>query len=124
MATADVRAYLQARISAAAERCYYGVAQDSAEYPFVTWNLELVALESGLSLEELEIDVIDHGTNSEPAEDLADQIITLLDHHYALQPAFQAAIYLERRQPIQENDKSIIRRRLTFQMRLHERSST
>lgn len=124
MATADVRAYLQTRISNAAERCYYGVAQDSAEYPFVAWNLELVAMESGLSLEELEVDVIDYGTDSSEVERIADDLTAILDHHYALEPAFQAAIYLERRQPIQENDKSIIRRRLTFQVRLHERSST
>lgn len=124
MATADVRAYLQTRISQAAERCYDGVAQDLAEYPFVTWNLELVALENGLSLEELEIDVMDYGTDSSQVESIADTLTALLNHHYALEPTFQAAIYLERRRPIQENDKSIIRRRLTFQMRLHERSST
>lgn len=124
MATADVRAYLQTRISQAAERCYYGVAQNSPDYPYMTWNLELVAMESGLSLNELEVDVVDHGTDSSEAERIADEVTALLDHHYALEPAFQAAIYLERRQPIQENDKSIIWRRLTFQVRLHERSST
>ena len=124
MATADVRAYLQTKISEAAERCYYGVAPDSAEYPYLVWNLELVAMESGLALQELEADVVDYGTDTSRTESMADALAAGLDHHYALEAAFQAAIYLERRQPIQENDKSIIRRRLTFQVRLHERSST
>lgn len=122
MATAKLREYLQARLGEVSERAYYGDAPASAEFPYLVYNLQEVSYEDSLSLQELEVDAVDYGTDTAPAEAIADSLQTLLDHHYALTEEFQASIYRERRQPIYENDKSVIRRRLTFQVRLYERS--
>ena len=122
MQTTDLRTYLQARLRSVCERSYYGTAPSDAEFPYQVWNLEAVAYEEGFSLQELEVDVVDYGTDTAPAEALADTLQASLDHHQHLADSFQLSIYRERRQPIPENDKSVIRRRLTFQVRLHERS--
>ena len=122
MATAKLREYLQSRLGEVSERAYYGDAPASAEFPYLVYNLQEVSYEDGLSLQELEVDAVDYGTDTAPAAAIADSLQTLLDHHYAITEDFQVAIYRERRQPIYENDKSVIRRRLTFQVRLYERS--
>ena len=124
MATADLRRYLQALLMQEAERAYYGTAPSDAAFLYLVYNLEEVSFEDGLSLQELEVDVVDYGSSTAAAEAMADQLQAKLDHHHVVEDTFQAAIYRERRQPIYEDDKLIVRRRLTFQVRLHERSTT
>ena len=74
------------------------------------------------SLQELEADVMDYGEDTAPAETIADDLQQRLDHFQTLEETFEVSVYRERRQPLQENDKLVIRRRLTFQVRLYERS--
>ena len=92
------------------------------EYPCIVWNLQELTYEDGLSLQELEADVMDYGADTSPAEAIADDLQKRLDHFQTLTDAFEVSVYRERRQPLQENDKLVIRRRLTFQVRLYERS--
>ena len=106
----------------AATDAHYGTAPSSAKFPYLVFNLEEVSYEDNSSLQELEVDVVDYGENTELAETIADQILAALDHHYVLTDDLQAVVYRERRQPLYENDKKVIKRRLTFQVRLHERS--
>lgn len=122
MQTAKLREFLQERMEAISARRYYGSAPASAEFPYLVWNLEEIAYEGAMALLELEIDAVDYGESTAQAESMADLLQKSLHNLHQLTDDFFVAIYRERRQPIYENDKSIIRRRLIFQVRLHERS--
>lgn len=122
MQTANLREFLQARFEPISPRRHYGSAPATAEFPYLVWNIEEVTHEDGMTLLDLEVDAVDYGTETAQAESMADLLQASLHNLHQLTDDFFIAIYRERRQPIYEDDKSIIRRRLTFQVRLHERS--
>lgn len=125
MVTAKFRSLTKTALLTAAPEAtgaHYGDAPSSATFPYLVFNLEEVSHEYDSSLQELEVDVVDYGEDTERAENMADQILTALDHYYVLTDDLQASVYRERRQPLYETDKNVIKRRLTFQVRLHERS--
>lgn len=122
MAMSDLRALFQRKLQEASAHVYFGTAPSSVEYPCIVWNLQELAYEDGLRLQELEADVMDYGEDTAPAESIADDLQQRLDHFQTLEETFEVSVYRERRQPLQENDKLVIRRRLTFQVRLYERS--
>ena len=122
MAMSDLRALFQRKLLEASAHVYFGTAPSSVEYPCIVWNLQELTYEDGLSLQELEADVMDYGEDTSPAEAIADDLQKRLDHFQTLTDAFEVSVYRERRQPLQENDKLVIQRRLTFQVRLYERS--
>lgn len=121
MAMNDVRALFQRKLLESCAHVYFGSAPSSVEHPCIVWNLQELAYEDGLSLQELEADVMDYGENTAPAEAIADDLQHRMDHFQSLEETFEVTVYRERRQPLQENDKLVIRRRLTFQVRLYER---
>ena len=122
MAMSDLRAMFPRKLQEASAHVDFGTAPSSVEYPCIVWNLQELAYEDGLSLQELEADVMDYGEDTAPAETIADDLQQRLDHFQTLEETFEVSVYRERRQPLQENDKLVIRRRLTFQVRLYERS--
>ena len=105
-------------------RCYYLNAPASAEMPRAVFELRELSYDGGMSLQELEINVEDYGDDTTAAERMADMIQLSLDDYKQLAESFLISIYREQRKVIPENDKKIIRRRLTFSVRLHERSFT
>lgn len=122
METNNLRALIRTKLLGRVPAAHYGVAPASAEYPYAVFELKELSYGDGLSLQELEVHVLDYGTDTAPAEDMADGIQADLDHFQALTEDFEISIYKERRQPLYEDDKQIIRRRLTFQVRLYWRS--
>ena len=126
MVTVKLRELMKAALAEAAPAAtgvHSGAAPSSAELLYLVFSLEEVMHEDNLSLQEMEVDVVDYGENTEPAETAADQIAAALDHRYIMTDDLQASVYQERRQPLYETDKNVIKRRLTFQIRLHERSN-
>ena len=122
MAMSDLRALFQRKLLEASAHVYFGTAPASVQYPCIVWSLQELSYEDGFSLQELETEVMDYGEDSAPAETISDDLQQRLDHFQTLTDAFEVSVYRERRQPLQENDKLVIRRRLTFQVRLYERS--
>lgn len=122
MAMSDLRALFQRKLLESSAHVYFGTAPSSVEYPCIVWNLQALSYEDGFSLQELEADVMDYSEDTAPAESIADNLQRRLDHFQTLEDTFEVSVYRERRQPLQENDKLVIKRRLTFQVRLYERS--
>ena len=120
--TEKLRILLRDLLQGVCPRVRYGYAADGTDPPHLVFSLQELSYEEGLSLQELEVNVMDYGTDTGPAEALADQLQRLLDHYQTLTEEFEVSLYREKRQPIYETDKQIIRRRLTFQVRLYERS--
>lgn len=123
METRELRTFFQQQLSTVSSQAFYGSAPPSTEFPYLVYNLSELLYEDGMSLQELEVDAVDYGYNTAPSEDLADSLVEKLHGLKAMTDSFFVAVYRERRQPIYENDKKIIRRRLTFQVRVHERSA-
>lgn len=122
METVKLRTLIRSKLLQRVDEAYYGVAASSAVTPYAVFELRELAVEDGLSLQELEVNVMDYGLDTERAEAISDGIQADLDHFQHLDEDFEVSIYKERRQPLYEDDKQIIRRRLTFQARLYWRS--
>jgi len=89
-------------------------------YPYIVYELSELAYGYGKTLLDLEINAIDYGKNTTAIEDLADTIQDTLNKYYFLNTEIQFAIYKGSKQKIEEEDKQIIRRRLTFEIHLYE----
>ena len=122
MTTNDLRAWTTARLSDITREVYCGTAPGSAKKPYLVYGLEVLSRKPGMTIQELEVEVVDYGRDTARAEAMADAVEAALHDRTDLTEHFFVAIYHERRQPIYENDRLIIRRRLTFQVRVHERS--
>lgn len=120
--TEKLRTLLKALLQSVCPHVWHGTAAAGTDALHLVFNLQELSYDEDLSLQELEINVMDYGTDTGPAETLADQLQRLLDHYQTLTEDFEVSLYREKRQPIYETDKQIIRRRLTFQVRLYERS--
>ena len=120
--TEKLRTLLRELLQSVCPRVWYGYASSDTDELHLVFHLQELNYDEGLSLQELEINVMDYGTDTGPTEALADQLQRLLDHYQTLTEDFEVSLYREKRQPIHETDKQVIRRRLTFQVRLYERS--
>ena len=99
---------------------YYEGNQDPAVYPRLVFDLSEVTYDSGKTLYQLEINIIDYGTSTKIVENLADTVQSTLNKYYFINDEIQFAVYRGLRQKVEEDDKQIIRRRLLFEIQLHE----
>jgi len=120
MKTWTLRVELQRLFETLTPKVYYEENQDPAVYPRLVFELSEVSYDFGKTLYQLEVNVIDHGTSTRAVEDLADTVQTVLNKYYFINTEVQFVIYKSIRQKVEEEDKLIIRRRLLFEIQLHE----
>jgi hypothetical protein len=89
-------------------------------HPYIVYEMQELTYEYGKTLLELEMNVIDYGKNTTTVDSLADTIQYTLNKYYFINTEIQFVIYKDSRKKIEEEDKKIIRRRLTFEIHLHE----
>ena len=99
---------------------YYDQAPDDATNPYLVYELMELNHDEGKTLLELEINALDYGTNTTPIENLCDEIQYLLHRLSYINAFIQFRVYRGLRQKVEEEDKQIIRRRLTFEVHLHQ----
>lgn len=99
---------------------YYDQAPDDATNPYLVYELMEIGHDEGKTLLELEINALDYGTNTTPIENLCDEIQYLLHRLSYINAFIQFRVYRGLRQKVEEEDKQIIRRRLTFEVHLHQ----
>lgn len=119
--TAALRKAITTRLKSACPRVTYGQADSKTARPYIVYSLETVGTMDDMETLELEANVMDYGANTEPCEDIADQVEALFDKWYYLDEVIQFAAYVDRRQPVTEEDRKIIRRRLLIEIHLTER---
>ncbi len=119
--TVALRKALNERLKAACPHVYYGQADKNTARPYVVYTVETVAAEDNMETMELEANVMDYGSDTEPCETIADEVERLFDKWYYLDEEIQFSAYLDRRQPVQEEDRKIIRRRILIEIHLTER---
>ncbi len=120
MRTWTLRTELQRLFKTLTTNVYYEGNQDPAVYPRLVFDLSEVTYDSGKTLYQLEINIIDYGTSTKAIEELTDTVQSTLNKYYFINDEIQFAVYRGLRQKVEEDDKQIIRRRLLFEIQLHE----
>jgi hypothetical protein len=120
MKTWTLRTEIQRLFKTLTTNVYYEGNQDPAVYPRLVFELNEVSYDSGKTLFQLEVNVIDYGTSTRVVEDLADTVQSVLNKYYFINSEIQFRVYRGLRQKVEEDDKQIIRRRLLFEIHLHE----
>lgn len=119
--TAALREAIVARLKTACPRVTYGQADSKTARPYIVYSLETISSVDNMETVELEANVVDYGANTAPCEDIADQVEALFDKWYYLDNAIQFSTYVDRRQPVTEEDRRVIRRRLLIEIHMTER---
>lgn len=100
---------------------YYQQAQTSPPKKYIVYTVDEVSRADGRIVYELEINCMDYGTDTGAAEDLADNIQAAFDKLVRLTDDIAVYFYAGQRNTVTEEDRNIIRRRLTFDTYLYER---
>ena len=119
--TTALRAVLTAKLQTICPRVYYGQADKETARPYLVYTLEQLSQEDDLHQMELEINVTDYGIDTTPAETIADGIMAAFDKWYYIDDEIQFAAYPDRCQPVTEDDRLVIRRRLLIEIHFYER---
>ena len=120
--TVALRTAVQAKLKTLCDRVYYEHAEQNADFPYLVFSAEEVQRDYGTISCDLEINAVDYGRDTATCETLADNVQASLDKWRYLDDDVQFSTYCDRRNNVQEEDKKIIRRRIIFEVRMHERS--
>ena len=101
---------------------YYGYAEPHVSSPYLIFTVEEVTREDGRILCELEVNCLDYARNTERCENIADAVEKALDHTVTIINEIEFHIYANRRNIVSSDDVQIVRRRLTFDLYLYERT--
>lgn len=119
--TAVLRGAITERLRTACPRVFYGQADRETARPYLVYTLETISTADDMETVELEVNCMDYGSDTAPCEALADQVECLFDRWYYLDGEIQFSTYTDRRQPVTEEDRSVIRRRLLIEIHATER---
>lgn len=117
--TTALRTELQRLLKTLATNVYYEEASDDMTQ-YVVYEVSEITREYGRVLLQLEINILDYGTSSTFVETLADNIQLALHKYHFINSDIQFMLYEGLRGTVKEEDKQIIRRRLLFEVHLHE----
>lgn len=118
--TIQLRKVIQDKLETLTSKVYYEIAPENVTGPYLVYELSELTYEYGKTLLQLEINVIDYGPGTLNAEVLADNTQRLLNRLNHIDGLLQMTVYQGSRQTVRETDKEVIRRRLIFEIQLHE----
>lgn len=101
--------------------CYYGQAQDDHPFDFVVYSVDEIMRTDGKIVYETEVNVSGYGHDTLSIEDISDRIQSAFDAHLSINDDIVVYFYAETKNVVQEEDRNVIRRRLTFSTNLYER---
>ena len=119
--TVALRAVLTERLKTACPRVYYGQAAGEVVRPYVVYSVEKLSDTDSLEQMQMEVNVVDYGTDTSTCETIADSIETAFDRWSHLDEEIQLTTWNDRRQPVEEEDRKIIRRRLLIDINFYDR---
>lgn len=102
-------------------KIYYQQAQKEHPQIYAVYTLHMVTVMDDRYTYELEVNVMDYGTDTAAVEDLADAIQAAFNKKVAITDYIGVYFYAELRNSVEEEDRNILRRRLTFSTYLYER---
>jgi len=95
-------------------------ANDNPPFPHIVFELSEVSESDGKTQLQFEVNVLNYGKKRSIVENLADQVQEYFHKLYYHDDNIQFAAYKLSRQPVKEDDKAVIKRRLLFEVQLHE----
>lgn len=116
----QLRTELQRLLETIITNVYHEDASDKRPYPYLVYELSDLTYEYGKTLMQLEINILDYGKPTNEVETIADTVQETLNGYYFINSEIQFVIYKGLKQTVKEEDKKIIRRRLLFEIQLHE----
>ena len=102
-------------------KIYYQQAQKDHPKIYAVYTLDLIDKTDERSAYELEINVMDYGTDTSTIENLCDTIQQTFDKKVQITTDVGVYFYTDRRNAVEEEDRNSLRRRLTFSTYLYER---
>lgn len=114
--TNELRKQLQATLKGECPNVFYEKTRSPAAYPYVVYDLSEISYESGKVAYELEVNCV--GKDVAAIESLSDRVQGIFDSHYYDGPKFFYHCHRGKRNAIEEEDRSLARRRLTFSLYL------
>ena len=102
-------------------KTYFQQSQDDHPKVYAVYTLDMIDNTDERYLYELEVNVMDYGTDTANIEDLADSIQALFNKNVQITEDVGVYFYADRRNAVEEEDRNILRRRLTFSTYLYER---
>lgn len=124
--TIALRTVVVSALSAAmpqGSKVYYQQAQDDHPKIYAVYTVELVDNTDERFSYEVEVNLMDYGKNTATIEDLADTVHDALDKKVVINQDIGVHFYADRRNAVEEEDRNILRRRLTFSAYLYERGN-
>lgn len=102
-------------------KVYYQQAQKDHPKVYAVYLLDMVLESDQRMTYELEINVMDYGADTSPIEDLADSIQKAFNKKVVINDSIGVYFYTDRRNSVEEEDRNILRRRMTFSTYVYER---
>ena len=102
-------------------KIYFQQAQEDHPKIYAVYTVDLIDNTDDRYLYELEINVMDYGTDTSTLEDLADSIQKTFNKKVQITDDIGVYFYTDSRHAVEEEDRNILRRRLTFSTYLYER---
>lgn len=120
MKTKELRETIQERIDPVVS-CYYRTADPAAVFPHAVYDFENIDL-GDLFRDDLilVVDLWDSGTDTTRIEEFADQIEAMFNNVNLPGDKILPTFYRISRKPIDDEDKTIMRRQLKFQIQNYE----
>lgn len=116
----ELRKQLQILFKTITANVHYEIAPDTSPYPYLVYELSQLTYSYGKAVLQLEVNILDYGTSTTTVETLSDTLQDMLNKYYFINDKIQLTVYRLNRNTIQEEDKKIKRRRLTFEIQMHE----
>lgn len=116
----ELRKQLQILFKTITTNVHFEIAPDISPYPYLVYELSELTSNYGKTVLQLEVNILDYGTSTSVVETLSDNLQSLLNKYHFINNKIQFSIYKLNRNTIQEEDKKIRRRRMTFEIQLHE----
>ena len=118
--TNALREIIQTKISSIV-KSFYRVSDEKESYPFAVYDFETIDL-GDIARDDLIliIDVWGKGKDTSAIEDIADQIEAMFNAANLPNESVLPTFYRISRKPIDDEDKTLIRRQLKFQIQNYE----
>lgn len=119
--TNTLRELIQSKLSEVVSNCWFETADDENMYPHIVWNLKRVNT-GDLHRDDiyLDVDIWDRGASADNVEDYADAVEAKLKTQNLPQATILPTFFLDGRQSIEDSDKMIKHRLVTFIIQNYE----
>lgn len=102
-------------------KVYFQQAQKDHPKIYAVYTLDMIDETDERMTYELEVNVMDYGADTSTVEDLADSIQTAFNKKVVINDSIGVYFYTDRRNSVEEEDRNILRRRMTFSTYVYER---